>query len=82
MAHSMEATESVRAVVDDISSSGGDYYVRWTMDIRFTNYNDGKVACSVGISPCVLTATARSSCIAITGTQRADYTNIYRWSAG
>ena len=50
MAHSMEATESVRAVVDDISSSGGDYYVRWTMDIRFKNYNDGKVARSVGIS--------------------------------
>ena len=46
----MEATESVSAVVDDISSSGGDYYVRWTMDIRFKNYNDGKVARSVGIS--------------------------------
>ena len=50
MVHSMEATESVRAVVDDISLSGSDYYVRWTMDIRFKNYNDGEVARSVGIS--------------------------------
>ena len=50
MAHSMEATESARAVVDDISSSDGNYYVRWTMNIRFKNYNDSEDACSVGIS--------------------------------
>ena len=50
MARSMEATESVSVVVDDISGSGGDYYVRWTMDIHFKKYNDGRVARSVGIS--------------------------------
>ena len=50
MAHSMEATESVRAVVDDISSSDGNYYVRWTMNIRFKRYNNGEDARSVGIS--------------------------------
>lgn len=50
MVRSMEATESVRVVVDDISGSGGDYYVRWTMDIHFKKYNDGQVARSVGIS--------------------------------
>ena len=50
MARSMGATESVRAVVDDVSSSGGDYYVRWTMYIRFKKYNDGQIARSEGIS--------------------------------
>ena len=50
LAHSMEATESVRVAVDDISSANGDYYVRWTMDIRFKNYNQGRIARSVGIS--------------------------------
>ena len=50
MVGSMEATESVQVVVDDIAGTGGEYYVRWTMDIRFKKYNDGKIARSVGIS--------------------------------
>ena len=50
MAHSMEATQSVRARVDDVAVSDGNYYVRWTMEIHFKELNKGQVARSVGIS--------------------------------
>lgn len=43
-------TESVQARIEDVSRSGADYYVRWTMDIRLKKFRRGETLTSVGMT--------------------------------
>jgi hypothetical protein len=42
--------ESVRATVQDVSVSDGNYYVRWTMDVRLAKFKRGQTLRSIGIT--------------------------------
>lgn len=43
-------TDSVRARIVDVASSGQDYYVRWTMEIQLKKFQRGKTLRSVGMT--------------------------------
>jgi len=43
-------TESVKATILDVASSGGDYYVRWVMEIRLKKFKKGQTLTSVGVT--------------------------------
>jgi hypothetical protein len=47
---SARAVESCNVRIDDMARSGGEYYVRWTMDIRFKKLAKGNLCRSIGIS--------------------------------
>jgi limonene-1,2-epoxide hydrolase len=42
--------ESVQATVHDVAVSGGNIYVRWTMEIRFAKFKRGQTFRSIGIT--------------------------------
>jgi len=42
--------ESVRATVHDVAVSDGDYYVRWTMEVRLAKFKRGQTLRSIGIT--------------------------------
>jgi len=42
--------ESVRATVQDVAVSDGNYYVRWTMDVRLAKFKRGQTLRSIGIT--------------------------------
>ena len=50
LVESAEAVESCRVEVEDVASSGGNYYVRWVMEIRFKRFAKGETTRSIGIS--------------------------------
>jgi hypothetical protein len=48
--HSLGGAESVTVEILDVAQSGGDYYVRWQMAIRFRSLADGRLTESTGVS--------------------------------
>jgi len=42
--------ESVRATVHDVAESDGNYYVRWTMEVRLAKFKRGQTLRSIGIT--------------------------------
>lgn len=42
--------ESVRATVEDVSVSGDNVYLRWTMEIRFAKFKRGQTFRSIGVT--------------------------------
>ncbi|MFY8215030.1 MAG: nuclear transport factor 2 family protein [Chthoniobacterales bacterium] len=42
--------ESVRATVHDVAVSDGNYYVRWTMEVRLAKFKRGQTLRSIGIT--------------------------------
>lgn len=42
--------ESVNATVMDVTESDGNYYVRWTMDVRLAKFKRGETLRSIGIT--------------------------------
>ena len=49
--HSAEAVQSCRVeILDTLSNDRGDYYVRWTMVIRFKRFKPGQDTQTIGIS--------------------------------
>lgn len=47
---SAQAVELCTVELQDVASSGGDYYLRWTMDIRFKRFKKGETTRSIGMS--------------------------------
>lgn len=43
-------TKSVRATVHDVAESGGNYYLRWTMDIELARFKRGQTLRSIGMT--------------------------------
>lgn len=43
-------TESMRVEFTDVARSGNDYYFRWIMDIKFRQFNKGRVVRTVGLT--------------------------------
>jgi len=50
LVRSAEAAEEVTVDVVDVAQSGGDYYLRWVMDVRFKSLKKGEVVRSIGVS--------------------------------
>lgn len=49
--HSAEAVQSCRVeILDTLSNDRGDYYVRWTMVIRFKRFKPGQDTQTIGMS--------------------------------
>ena len=49
--HSAEAVESCRVeILDTLSNDRGDYYIRWTMVIRFRRFKRGEDTQTIGMS--------------------------------
>jgi hypothetical protein len=49
--HSAEAVESCRVqILDTLSNDQGDYYIRWTMVIRFRRFKRGQDTQTIGMS--------------------------------
>jgi hypothetical protein len=44
------AAEEITAKVEDVAESGGNYYFRWTMDVRFKKFKKGETVRSIGMS--------------------------------
>lgn len=44
------AAEEIAAQVEDVAESGGNYYFRWTMSVRFKKFKKGETVRSVGMS--------------------------------
>jgi len=47
---SLGGAEDVTVEILDVAQSGGDYYVRWEMSIRFRQLADGRLTRSTGVS--------------------------------
>ena len=47
---SAAAVESCTVDIEDVAAHQGNYYFRWTMDIRFKSIKKGKLTRSIGIS--------------------------------
>jgi limonene-1,2-epoxide hydrolase len=47
---SADAVESCTVDVEDVAVSNGNYYFRWTMDIRFKSIKKGQLTQSIGVS--------------------------------
>jgi hypothetical protein len=50
LTESGEAVQSCEVQLNDLARSQRDYYVRWTMQIRFKKLNKGRICRSEGIS--------------------------------
>jgi len=51
LTHSAQAVQSCRvAILDTLSNDAGDYYVRWTMVIRFKRFKPNQDTQTIGIS--------------------------------
>jgi hypothetical protein len=44
------AAEEITARVEDVAESGGNYYFRWTMNVRFKKFKKGETVRSIGMS--------------------------------
>jgi hypothetical protein len=44
------AAEEITAKVEDVAESGGNYYFRWTMNVRFKKFKKGETVRSIGMS--------------------------------
>jgi hypothetical protein len=44
------AAEEITAKVEDMAESGGNYYFRWTMNVRFKKFKKGQTLRSIGMS--------------------------------
>jgi hypothetical protein len=44
------AAEEITAKVEDMAESGGNYYFRWTMNVRFKRFKKGETVRSIGMS--------------------------------
>jgi hypothetical protein len=50
LVESADAVESCSASVGDVAVNNGNYYFRWTMDIRFKRFKKGRLTHSIGMS--------------------------------
>ena len=50
LVESAEAVEWCGVEVEDVAESGGNYYVRWVMEIRFKRFAKGETTRSIGMS--------------------------------
>ncbi len=50
LVESAEAVEVGRVEVRDVAQSGGNYYVRWVMELQFKKFRRGQLTRSLGIS--------------------------------